>query len=253
MEHTVWGIHAGVQGEADAIFRKKKMIAIGWSKVGDLKKVGVDREAFKEAVRQAYPETKDGAVPVYAGIFYRFVYEMKQGDVIVYPSKVDRHVHIGLVDGDYKYDPKISERYPSIRPIAWKRSVPRTDFSQGALYEIGSAVSLFAVRNYAEEFVAALEGKAISPAVKEDESVGIVVEEIEQTTKDYILKALSQTMKGHPLADLVANLLNTMGYKTRVSPPGPDGGVDIVAHPDELGFVQPIVKVQVKSSGSGSV
>lgn len=39
-----------------------------------------------------------------------------------------------------------------------------------------------------------------------------------------------------------------MGYRTRVSPPGPDGGVDILAHKDELGFEPPIVKVQVKSS-----
>jgi restriction system protein len=33
---------------------------------------------------------------------------------------------------------------------------------------------------------------------------------------------------------------------------GPDGGVDIVAHKDELGFEPPIVKVQVKST-TGSV
>jgi restriction system protein len=39
-----------------------------------------------------------------------------------------------------------------------------------------------------------------------------------------------------------------MGYRTRVSPEGPDGGIDIIAHKDELGFEPPIVKVQVKSN-----
>jgi restriction system protein len=39
-----------------------------------------------------------------------------------------------------------------------------------------------------------------------------------------------------------------MGYRTRISLPGPDGGVDIIAHKDELGFEPPIVKVQVKST-----
>jgi restriction system protein len=39
-----------------------------------------------------------------------------------------------------------------------------------------------------------------------------------------------------------------MGYRTRVSPEGTDGGIDIVAHRDELGFEPPIVKVQVKST-----
>jgi len=47
-------------------------------------------------------------------------------------------------------------------------------------------------------------------------------------------------------------LLGTMGYQTRVSPEGPDGGVDIIAHKDELGFEPPIIKVQVKST-EGSI
>ena len=33
---------------------------------------------------------------------------------------------------------------------------------------------------------------------------------------------------------------------------GPDGGIDIIAHKDELGFEPPIIKVQVKSN-EGSV
>src|SRR5262249_32427628 len=65
-------------------------------------------------------------------------------------------------------------------------------------------------------------------------------------------KRLAQELKGHPLAEFVAHLLNTMGYRTRVSPEGPDGGIDIVAHKDELGFEPPIIKVQVKST-AGSV
>ena len=43
-----------------------------------------------------------------------------------------------------------------------------------------------------------------------------------------------------------------MGYRTRVAEPGPDGDVDIIADKDELGFVPPIIKVQVKST-EGSV
>ncbi len=37
-----------------------------------------------------------------------------------------------------------------------------------------------------------------------------------------------------------------------MSPKGPDQGIDIIAHKDELGFEPPIIKVQVKSS-EGSV
>jgi restriction system protein len=133
--------------------------------------------------------------------------------------------------------------------VKWLKEVPRTKFSQGALYEIGSALSLFAVKNYADEFRAAMEGKAPqTPPITEDASVAAVADDIENTTFDFVLKHLAQELKGHPFAEFVAQLLNTMGYRTRVSPPGPDGGVDIIAHKDELGFEPPIVKVQVKST-----
>lgn len=66
-------------------------------------------------------------------------------------------------------------------------------------------------------------------------------------TRDFILKTLARELKGHPFAEFAAHLLEAIGYRTRVSPPGPDGGIDIIAHKDELGFEPPIIKVQVKS------
>jgi restriction system protein len=66
------------------------------------------------------------------------------------------------------------------------------------------------------------------------------------------LKQIAQELKGHAFSEFVAHLMGTMGYRTRVSPEGPDRGIDIVAHKDELGFEPPIIKVQVKST-EGSV
>ena len=37
-----------------------------------------------------------------------------------------------------------------------------------------------------------------------------------------------------------------MGYRTRVSGPGPDRGVDVFASPDGLGLVEPRIFVEVK-------
>jgi restriction system protein len=133
--------------------------------------------------------------------------------------------------------------------VQWLKHVPRTHFSQGALYEIGSALSLFTVKNYADEFKSAIEGKAEKPApVVGDETVAAVAADIEETTRDFVLKQLAQELKGHPFAAFIGHLLNKMGYRTRISSEGPDGGVDIVAHKDELGFEPPIIKVQVKST-----
>ncbi len=250
-ETTVWGIHGGREGEVDSLFLKKHCVALGWSRMGDLGAFKADREAFKAKLIETHPHTKPGAIPTNAGQLYRFVHEMKVGDIIIYPSKRDRQVHIGRVEGPYRHDPKLDEAYPNIRPVKWLKAVPRTRFSQGALYEVGSAMSFFQVKTYAEEFLAALSGGPPSPP-KEDETIRVVAEEIEETTRDFILKRLAQELKGHPLAEFVAHLLGTMGYRCRVAPEGPDAGVDIIAHKDELGFEPPIIKVQVKSS-EGSV
>lgn len=245
---TIWGIHAGKTGDAESLFFKHKYIAIGWDRVGDLSKLVADREAFKTAVIAGYPKFKPGAIPNAAGQLFRFVHEIEIGDIVAYPSKKDRHIHLGKIVGNYKYDPSLESGYPNMRQVQWIKSVPRTSFTQGALYEIGSAMSLFQIKNYADEYLAAIEGKAVTPAIESDPTVAEVSEDIEETTRDFILKTLAQELKGHPFARFVGHLLETMGYRTRISPEGPDGGIDIIAHKDELGFEPPIIKVQVKSS-----
>jgi restriction system protein len=180
------------------------------------------------------------------------MHEMEVGDLVVYPSKRDRRVYIGRVTGPYRYDPKTEPGYPNLRSVEWLKDFPRSHFTQGALYEVGSALSFFLVKTYAEEFRVALEGKSTPTPVAKDETLAAVAEDIEENTRDFVLKRLAQETKGHPFADFVAHLLGRMGYRTRVSPEGVDGGVDIVAHRDELGFEPPIIKVQVKST-EGSV
>jgi len=114
-------------------------------------------------------------------------------------------------------------------------------------------MSFFQVKNYSDDFLSALTGgRAGGKDGGKDDTVTIVAEVIEQNTRDFIIQVLAQELKGHALEEFVAQLLETMGYQTRVSPVGTDGGVDIIAHKDELGFVPPIIKVQVKST-EGSV
>lgn len=252
MERTMWGIHGGKTGDADPIFLGAKQVALGWHELSDLSLLAASRDAFKQELEKVMPGWKPGYYPNAAGQLYRFVHEMKKGDIVVYPSKLDRMMHIGEITGDYQYAAKSSDHYPHRRAVKWLKEFARTKFSQGALYETGSAMSFFQIKTYASEFLAALYGKVPTGGGKDDDTVSYVAEEIEQNTRDFVMKVLAQELKGHGLAEFVGHLLGTMGYRTRVSPPGPDGGVDIVAHRDELGFEPPIIKVQVKSS-EGSI
>lgn len=244
-ERVVWGIHAGRRGEADSLFLRKNVVALGWAHMDDLSKYKT-REQFKAAYVRSYPDSPSSSVPSQAGQPFRFVREMKVGNIVVYSSKVDRIVHIGEVLTDYQYAPNVDEGYPHQRGVNWLRDSPRTSFSQGALYELGSAMTLFQIKNYADEYLSALETKPPDIQESEDKSSAISASEIEDQTRDFVIKQLSKNLKGDPLEELIAHLLEKMGYNARLTRTN-EPSVDIIAHKDELGFEPPIIKVQVKS------
>ena len=247
-EKTVWGIHAGKTGDAHSIFIKKNLVALGWHDMGDIGKLPANRDAFKLKTKETYPKWKPGKIPNAAGQLYRFVHELKIGDYIVYPSKHDRHINIGEIMGDFEFRPELVETYPQTRAVKWLKHIPRTTFSQGALYETGSALSFFQIKNYADEFLAQIQGKQVEPRVlEEDDTPGIVTSDIEEQTRDFVIKQLSKNLKGLPLEEFVAHLLENMGYHVRGMRAG-EPSVDLIAHKDDLGFEPPIIKVQVKSS-----
>jgi restriction system protein len=250
-DHNWWGIHV-TGSSGDSLYLKQNHVAIGWAEAGDLRQLRADREAFKSKVAEVYGQQKRGRVINSASQLFRFVHEMEAGDNVIYRSKLDREVHIGEIAGDYRYDPTLSAEYPNVRPVRWLRSFPITRFTQGALYELGSALTLFQVKNYAQEFRAAISGEDRAEPQSADETVALVATEFEQNTEDFILKQLATELKGYPFQAFVADLLRTMGYRTQESAKGTDEGIDIVAHKDELKLEPPIVKVQVKST-EGSV
>lgn len=240
-DKRLWGIHT----QDEKLFLEHNKIAIGWKAMGNLSLIAADRDALKAKYAEVYPGAKKGSVATCCGMLYRFSQEVQIGDYIVYPSKSDRMINIGEVIGDYEYDDGQPE-YAQMRSVKWIKHIPRTAFSQGALYEIGSVMTFFMVKNYSDEFLVALDKgfKNKSTAEDEDDTIGATADEIIESTKDFILKEISKNLKGHAFEDFVANLLQAMGYRTKVSPHGGDSGIDITAYKDEL---PPRILVQVKS------
>jgi restriction system protein len=71
-----------------------------------------------------------------------------------------------------------------------------------------------------------------------------------QAAHDQIVAHIQNRFKGHELAKLVDAILKADGWVTKLSPPGPDGGVDILAGRGSLGLDQPRLCAQVKSQTS---
>ena len=241
----VWGIHT----DNDRLFLDNSIIAIAWHEIGDLSLIANDKEAYKEKYRQTYPTATKNSVGNCVGSLFRFAVEMQVGDYVVYPSKSNREINIGQITGNYYYD-EAEKYYVQKRPVKWLKNLPRTAFTQGALYEVGSFMSCFMIRNYADEFLSVLQ-KGFKLKEKEaatDETVLHTAEDIIDSTRDFIIRELNRQFKGYDLENFVADLLNAMGYIPKISQHGGDHGIDIVVYKDEL---PPRILVQVKSQYDG--
>lgn len=126
-EKAIWGIH--MRREHGLAPIEQGYVAIGWREMGDLSLLKPVREAFKAAYEVAYPNSKEQTVRTSAGVPYRFLVEMKLGDIVIFPSKPDRMVNIGVVEGDYIYQPEAPFDCPHRRAVRWMKHIPRASFS----------------------------------------------------------------------------------------------------------------------------
>ncbi|MFK5978043.1 MAG: restriction endonuclease [Rhizobiaceae bacterium] len=252
---NIWGVHMGRQVGSDPI--DKGYVAIGWHQVGDISKIPMDREAYKTEITKCIPSIKKGAIPVVAGVLFRFSHLMEKGDYVIYPSKHDRMVNIGRITGKTTYRPEVDGEknpYPNERGVEWLGHFPRSEFTQSALYEIGAFITLFEVKTNGGEFLAkvSMEKGDVAENEKSDEKpdddqvASSVSQQAVETTDDFVIKRIVSGLSGYEFEHFIAHILECMGYTARVSDKSGDGGVDIIAHTDELGFEPPIIKVQCK-------
>lgn len=256
---NVWGLHMGEHVGSAPV--DKNYVAIGWAQLGDLTKIATTRDKLKKALAATYEGITVGAKRGNAGVLYRFVNDIQQGDIVVYPSKTDRMVNIGKVVGDYCYAESDDYGYPNQRAIEWLGIFPRSEFSQAALNEIGAFITLFSIKRYRSEFLSKakileevntelrkLADDSDDNETDDNAATETVSKQAEQTTEDFVIKQLYNKLDGYDFEYFVAHVLECMGYKARVSRKSRDGGVDVIAHKDELGFEPPIIKVQCKKT-----
>lgn len=252
---NVWGIH---NDTLTTELMEGGFVSIGWDEVSDLSQISGSREGLKDALNLALPDSNPRAIAGWAGILLRFRDEIKQGDVIVAPYKPDSTINIGVVTDEYEFI-ATAETHRHRRRVEWKKTgLSRTIFTQPALYELGAFLTVFRIRNHAQEFLAALSTGAESTEevteVVEKASVSLEEESsdeprasrIERHTRDFVMEALYQKLTHREFEEFTADLLRTLGYQARVTSYSQDGGVDVIAHRDLLGLEPPLIKVQCK-------
>ena len=242
-------MRAGHSSEVDHVFLSLNHLALSFPDISDASKLPASRAALKVALAEAPGAQKPEAIPAQAGQLFRFMHEMRIGDRIIYPRKTDRTLRWGEVTGPYIYDPSHAGDFAHRRSVRWLGKSSRDTFSQGALYELGSTLTLFEIKTFADEYLKRFESVGESAAQPEkDDTEQSVVRDIVETTKDFISRRLRTDLKGHRLELFVAELFRAMGYRAHATRSARDEGIDVIAHRDELGIEPPILKIQVKST-----
>jgi len=249
---------AGASGEDEDYALENGLAIIGFIEVGSLEGLP-DYKSVVSLVQKSIPGAKPRQIGNLSGQLWAFAIAMKEGDIVVLPRKLASQVALGRVTGPYKYT-KIGETFRHTRPVKWIRpDVPRTAFRQDLLYSFGALLTVCNIsRNDAERRVAeVIAGRNDpGPAIhleKSDRKMEALEEgdeekrDLAQAAHDQIVAHIQSRYSGHGLSKLVAAVLRADGWVTKVSPPGPDGGVDILAGRGALGLDQPRLCVQVKS------
>lgn len=246
----VWVVRAGKGGVWASEFEQRGDMAVGFAPVGDL--TGATRQQVMERARREFGE-KGGSNA--GGQLDAFANRIATGDLVITPERDTRELLYGRVSGPYRFlpEPAVAD-HRHARAVEWLGRRDRDRLPERALFSLGSTLTVF--RPEPQDGIAhfLLSGEvdpgrfdAGGGGVPEEALLGsTAAEEQENRNKELIAKRI-RDLGWAETQDLVAGVLRAMGYATQVSPPGADGGVDVIACQDPLFLSPPLVKVQVKA------
>jgi restriction system protein len=258
-----WTVRTGRNGERTEWSFANGVVGGGWHEMPDLTKI-TDKEDLRAIVTEVYGGSKN-VIANLTGQLWTMRTRIQPGDFIVLPIRSTSQVAFAEVTGGYRYlanQEDLSRRH--VIEVKWLRTdVPKSLFKQDMLYQLGSAITVFEVANNDAAFrleqvmagksdpgarSSSMQGQAKSgDSAQEDNPAASEVVSLAEVAQDEIAKKLQEDFKGHGLSELVESLLVAEGFKCRNSPPGADGGVDVLAGMGPLGMDSPKLVVQVKS------
>lgn len=244
-----WMVRAEQGGRLFDVFKDNGIVAIGWAEVGDLTEAK-SRKSIAQQIAAWWPTRKSQAIAMDAGQLHRFVNEMAVGDTVVTYDPSRRVYLVGEIAGPYRFDSKYVPEDPQVRPVRWRGEVSRDLLSVSSRNSLGAISTLFLLsREVVEDIQRAMNSgepaRAETIAAEGEVAEGDVLHSMEGRALEFI-KDKVNALEWDDMQELVAGLLRSLGYKTRVSDAGPDRGKDIVASPDGFGFESPRIVVEVK-------
>jgi len=237
--------------------QKENIIGIGWSEAKGLLEC-MEYPQFKEIIRKAYDVKNERALGSYAGSLWRFIREIKAGDLVVVPEAGGNFSVAEVEANDAQYDPSeeaIELDFCYRRKVKWKKRGVSRSFAENGLRRRMKARQTCVS---ASDLVTQIED-----VIHRDKPINFV-DDIRKSTRTCIADSLSRHMNDEGLEHLVAALAKTyvsVETKRLNKQQGMPGDVDVLAtYTLKIGGQESAIKVayQVKqhegiSNGEGVV
>ena len=236
-------------GRYTDVFRNNNYIGIGWfDEINPIQEKWdlTDKDFLKEKYREKYKEDVNMRVNQNVGQIYRFINDLKIGDIVISPYNTNELL-IGKITGDLYFENDNSSPYPWRKKMEWiKDKVNRHSFSQPVQNTLKATLTCFEVKQKQEIF----------------ENLGFEVDkskirkEIKFDTKSVYELIKNKFLQLDPTEFelLVSYLLRTLGFEpTQETGKVGDGGIDFEGVLDVNGIASINLQVQVKRYEKSSI
>lgn len=254
----MWLIRAGRKAVYLDEFLDENVVALSMSRRMGAEALGASRKQLVKRTLELHPDWSKYKAGNHAGQLFRFLDEVQIGDRVVTYDPSQRRYYIGHIESEPRYTPSKLESLPYQRTVRWTLRAPRDELSVASRNSLGAIQSIIKVPaqvvkeldsvsvpiDSAEEEVAEVTGPPDRAQADEATLADLRAEMLEKSGE--FIEDLIASLEPDELEQLVAGILRAMGYRARVSPKGPDRGVDVFASPDGLGLEEPRIFVEVK-------
>ncbi len=139
---SMWLCRAGKFGEYENKFIEEKRIYCTWNNLAK----PITSFATKQALQQYFvdndSDTKIKTAMNWASQVWPFGNEMKKGEYVILPSKINATIYVGKITGDYEFLPENENPFYHSRTVDWiATGIPRNKFEQDILFSFGATMT----------------------------------------------------------------------------------------------------------------
>lgn len=225
-------------GRYTDVFKQNGYVGIGWLQepLSDPK----NREELVVLYEKTYPQDNPNRKGQNIGQIYRFLNDIKIGDIVITPYN-NQELLVGEVVSDYYYKNDSTSPYPCRKDVKWqKETINRTLFSIPVQNTLRSSLTIFSVSQVHEVLAIVNNEVQLDKAI--DNKIVYDAKGLYTHIKEKFLQ-----LGATEFETLVSYLLQSLGFeaKQRTGSVG-DGGIDFEGELNVMGIASVNLQVQVK-------